>query len=137
MTFSELTQTIQGGTLEARDRNRHIMEYQLRFALPLACLALGLLAAPLGSCFQHGHRMGGVILGLGLFLSYYVLLTGARGLGENGFLPPKLATWIPNLLTLCLGLYLWVKVQRETPLRLFLLLRSWQFRLTQLRKKRG
>ena len=81
--------------------------------------------------------MGGVILGLGLFLSYYVLLTGARGLGENGFLPPKLAIWIPNLLTLCLGLYLWFKVQRETPVRLFLLLRSWQFRLTQLRKKRG
>jgi lipopolysaccharide export system permease protein len=137
MTFSELTRTIQGGTLEARDRNRHIMEYQMRFALPLACLVLGLLAAPLGSCFQHGHRMGGVILGLGLFLSYYVLLTGARGLGENGFLPPKLATWIPNLLTLCLGIYLWFKVQRETPVRLFLLLRSWQFRLTQLRKKRG
>jgi len=137
MTFSELTRTIQGGTLEARDHNRHIMEYQLRFALPLACLVLGLLAAPLGSCFQHGHRMGGVILGLGLFLSYYVLLTGARGLGENGFLPPKLATWIPNLLTLCLGLYLWFKVQRETPVRLFVLLRSWQFRLRQLRKKRG
>jgi lipopolysaccharide export system permease protein len=135
MTFPELTQTIKGGTLEKRDRNRHIMEYHLRFALPLACLALGLLAAPLGAFFQHGKRMGGVILGLGLFLGYYVLLTGARGLGENGVLPPKLAIWIPNLLTLSLGLYLWVKIQRETPVRLVVLLRRWQLKLRQLLEK--
>jgi lipopolysaccharide export system permease protein len=116
LTMNELQEVISQGGRNPEDRNRHVMEYHLRLALPLACLLLGLLAAPLGSCFRQANRMAGVTLGLSLFLGYYVLLTGCRGLGENGVIPAALAVWIPNSLTLILGSYLWIKMQRETPL---------------------
>jgi len=97
---------------------RYALEIHQRFALPLACLLLGLAGAPLGALFRHRSRMTGITLGLAIFLAYYVALSGGKGLGENGLLPPFIAIWTPNILVLALALYLWIKIQRETPFSL-------------------
>jgi lipopolysaccharide export system permease protein len=78
--------------------------------------------------------MAGITLGLVLFLSYYVLLTGCKGLGNNGILPPALGIWVPNLLAALLDSYLWAKMQRETPMGVVRLWRSCRMRLSSLGK---
>jgi lipopolysaccharide export system permease protein len=93
------------------------LEFHQRIALPLSCLFLGLVGAPLGTLFRQGNRMTGVTLGLGIFLIYYVVLSAGKGLGENGVVQPIVAIWTPNILTLALALYLWVKTERETPFK--------------------
>lgn len=91
------------------------LELHQRVAFPSACLILGLLGPPLGSLFRQRGRMTGVTIGVGIFLVYYIMLSAGRGLGENEVLPPFLAVWTPNLLSFILAVYLWTKMQRETP----------------------
>lgn len=101
------------------------LEYHRRLALPLSCLLLGLVGAPLGAMFRQSGRMAGITLGLGIFLTYYIVLSAGKGLGENGIISPFFAIWLPNLLTAMVAALLWVKMQREVPLSLGSFSRNW------------
>jgi lipopolysaccharide export system permease protein len=113
MSLGELYAKI-GDPSERLDRS-YSLEFHQRLALPLSCFLLGLIGAPLGALFRQRNRMTGITLGLGVYLGYYLLLSAGKAFGENGLLPIVAACWIPNLATLVLGVYLLVKVQRETP----------------------
>jgi lipopolysaccharide export system permease protein len=95
----------------------YALEFHQRLALPLSCLLLGLVGAPLGAVFRQRQRMTGVTLGLSIFLIYYLILSAGKGIGENGIVPPSLSIWTANALTLVTACYLWVKVHRETPFK--------------------
>ncbi len=94
------------------------LELEQRIAFPTACLFLGLLGPPLGSMFGQRGRMTGITLGIGIFLTYYIMLSAGRTFGYNGMISPFFAVWTPNLLCIILGVYLWTKLHRETPFRL-------------------
>jgi lipopolysaccharide export system permease protein len=115
MSLSELNRLFHSKS--PKPLYRYALEFHQRLALPLGCLFLGLVGAPLGTLFRQGNRMTGVTLGLGIFLIYYVVLSAGKGLGENGVVQPIVAIWTPNILTFVLALYLWVKTERETPFK--------------------
>ena len=96
-------------------------------AIPFACTVLGLLAPPLGSRFRQANRIVAVLVGISLFLGYYVLLSAGKGLIKSGLLAPSVGMWTPNLVTLALALALWVEAQRERPLGIL----SWFPRVYQ------
>lgn len=79
------------------------VEIQKRWALPAACLVLGLFAVPLACLFEGLERQWGVLLALGFFLFYYTLLSLGLSLGETGALDPRLGLWLPNGAFLLLG----------------------------------
>ncbi len=109
MTMSELKQAMK------RSRNPgYALEFHKRIALPFACLFLGFAAAPLGALFQRGNRMSGVTLGIAVFLSYYILFSIGKALGDEKILPPVVGIWLPNLAVCALAVYLWKKIHRET-----------------------
>jgi lipopolysaccharide export system permease protein len=113
MTFQELREAIGSGQLDRRSYNLYVMEYHQRLVMPLACLLLGLLGAPVGASAPKANRMAGLTMSLFLFLAYYVGLTAGLGLGKNNLLHPVLAVWLPNAVTLVLAVVLWMRVQRE------------------------
>ena len=97
------------------------LELHQRIAFPSACLLLGLLGPPLGSFFRQRGRMTGITIGVGVFLTYYILLSAGRTFGESNLVSPFFAVWTPNLLSFVLVVYLWAKIHRETPFYLALL----------------
>jgi lipopolysaccharide export system permease protein len=97
------------------------LELHQRIAFPSACLLLGLLGPPLGSFFRQRGRMTGITIGVGIFLTYYILLSAGRTFGESKLVSPFFAVWTPNLLSFALVIYLWTKMHRETPFYLALL----------------
>lgn len=116
MSITELVQKIrQGGQ---HPDSHYAIEIQRRLSLPVGCLLLGLLGAPLGALFRPRSRMSGITLGLVAFLAYYVILSLGNGLGKNNLLPSFFAAWLPNFLTLLLACYLWFKTQKETPFQM-------------------
>lgn len=138
MTLKELLQMIRKAGLKPGVGIRYALEFHQRLALPLSCLLLGLMGAPLGALFRQRSRMTGMTLGLGVFVAYYIMLSAGKGLGENRILSPFLATWMPNILTFSIAAYLWIKTQRETPftfatkcarIHSILLMRAKAFRL--------
>jgi lipopolysaccharide export system permease protein len=97
------------------------LELHQRIAFPAACLLLGLLGPPLGSFFRQRGRMTGITIGVGIFLTYYILLSAGRTLGDSKLVPPFFAVWTPNMLSFVLVVYLWTKMHRETPFYIALL----------------
>lgn len=96
----------------ARDRGersenfhrRVLIERHKRFALPAACLVLGLFALPLALFFQGMKRQYGLLVALGAFFVYYILLTAGMSLAEGGKVPPWIALWTPNILFFVLSI---------------------------------
>ncbi len=94
MSLAELRRGVAASP-EAARRHRLRMEIQRRFALPVACLVLGLVAVPLGATSRL-ERGTGIAFGLGVFLLYYLLLTAVWSASQAGTLP-SWSVWLPNL----------------------------------------
>ena len=91
-----------------------ITEYHKRLAMPLGCFILSLLGLPLALFTRHGRKPLGLPLGLGFFIIYYAMLTGATGYAENspGFLVAPLM-WLPNIIFAVLTTYFLRQVASE------------------------
>jgi lipopolysaccharide export system permease protein len=101
------------------------MDLHKRFALPLACLVLGLIAVPLGVQVNLKGRNWGIVMGLAVFLAYYVLLTAAWSFGDSRLYPPGLGMWMPNVVIGSLALYMIRQTNRERPIWLIDLFNRW------------
>jgi lipopolysaccharide export system permease protein len=91
------------------------VQYYKKFSIAFACLAMGLLALPLGIQGRHSKKALGIGFGLIFFLLYYILLSVGSTLGETGRYPPLLAMWMPNVVLGGFGLYLLVRSANEKP----------------------
>ena len=110
MSLKELNDSFQSKDSEYILR---LITYHKKFAIPFACIALSLLAMPLGIATQTRKRSYGVILGLIFFLVYYVLLSVSLGIAETSVLPPVFCIWAPNLLITLLAIYLLFRATKD------------------------
>jgi len=97
MSISELTRQLKKTKKGTVRHNILTMELQRKFSIPLACFLLGLIGLPLGLMMRAKGRSWGIALSIGIFMTYYILLSAADSLGETGKLNPGLAIWIPNM----------------------------------------
>lgn len=74
-----------------------------RIAFSFGSLIFVFLGVPIAILVQRGE----IVLSFGIAMSaaslYYILFVGAKTLAYQGFLPPLLAFWLPNILLLGLG----------------------------------
>jgi len=122
MNLSELRMYLN--TAKKKDAQYYVtlIEFHKKFSIPFACLALGLLAVPLGVQSNITKRSAGLGLGLVFFLFYYLLLSAGLVFGETGIYPPAIGMWVPNMVMGGLGLFLLVKTANERPLKFYSLL---------------
>ena len=92
------------------------MKFHEKFSIPFACLALGLLAIPLGLQSKTDKRSLGIMLGLVLFLLYYLMLTIGWSFGQTGIYPPIIGMWVPNVVMGGFGLFLLIRSAKDRPL---------------------
>ncbi len=87
-------------------------EYYKRFSMPLASLILTLIGVSLASRKIRGGM--GVNIGIGLALSALFILfsTLSSTFAINGSMNPLLAVWLPNILFLITGLFLYTKAPK-------------------------
>ncbi len=95
---------------------RYLTEFHKRLAIPVGTFVLGMLAAPLGILFGRAGLSGGVAIGLGTFLAYYLLIIFGGNLAESGVVPAT-ALWFPNLLFGIMALWLWRLLSRRGPIQ--------------------
>ncbi len=86
------------------------------FAIPAACLVMGLLSLPLGFTNRHGGSSSGFAISIGVIVAYYVLLSQGEDAARLGKLSPGLAMWLPDMLLLAIGLLLLVARNRDRSL---------------------
>ena len=91
---------------------------QRRFALPVATLVFGFLAAPLFFLRRSFSRAGGGVLGLVATGAYYGLVQLGEGLVSGGRVGAAAAAWLPNAVLLALGVVLFFRARAESVLGL-------------------
>jgi len=121
MNLVELRNYLNNSTSRDNKYYNALMELHKKFSIPIACFALGLLAVPLGIQSGSTKKSFGLVLGMILFLIYYLLLTAGLVFGETGVCPPVMGMWFPNIAMGGLGLYLLVKTANERQLRIGLI----------------
>jgi lipopolysaccharide export system permease protein len=122
MSVTELRQYIE--RLAGKDEEAyHKAKIALhrRFSIPAACLALGLLAFPLGIQSKSTKRSFGLLACLFFFFLYYLLLAAGYSFGKTGVYPEVIGMWLPNFVITGIGLYFLRQTGKERSLKLYLL----------------
>jgi lipopolysaccharide export system permease protein len=116
MSVGELWATLSREPKGSDRYNRAVVELNQRFAMPMGALILCLIAMPLGLSHRQQGRTWGLIVGLAIFLVYYIVFTASWRLALNFRLDPALAPWTSNFLFFWVALFLWRRTVKERPL---------------------
>ena len=117
MVLSDLRTYLTRNKADNADYFSALLKYYKKFSIPVACLAMGLLAVPLGIQGRHSRKAMGIGLGLFFFLLYYIMLSVGTTAGESGHYPPALAMWLPNGVLGSVGIFMLARSAKEKPIR--------------------
>jgi lipopolysaccharide export system permease protein len=128
MTLDELLSAIKRNGASIQAKREFQLELHRRFALPFACFVFAIIGIPLGLQNRRAGKSSGFAICIAILLLYYIFLSTAKTLGQNGLVHPATAMWLPNIVFLALGAYLFRKTAAEESIPIFNLPR----RLTQI-----
>jgi lipopolysaccharide export LptBFGC system permease protein LptF len=106
MTVAQLQTFIRDLSASGLNAVPWAVELQRKIAFPFVTLVMTLLAVPFGVSAGRRGTLYGIGLGIVLALSYWIVSSAFVAIGHSGLLPPFLAGWAPNILTLGLAGYL-------------------------------
>jgi lipopolysaccharide export system permease protein len=115
LSFRQLQQEINAEREKGRDTKARGMEVDLygKIALPIASLIFGIVGAALGLNTQRG---GGKTVGFGVAIFivfiYWVFYHAMFVVGKNGGLPPALASFLPDIIGVVVGIILAMRASR-------------------------
>lgn len=99
LTIEELNARMKDPKLKAADLVELQTEFHKRTALAFACILFALIGVGLGTTTnRRSGRGGGMVLCIGLIVTYYILYVVMEGLSRKGQLPPYIAMWMTNAL---------------------------------------
>jgi len=103
--------------IEYNDRriDEYLVEINKKYSIPAACLVFVFIGAPLGIIARKGTFGVAATFSLGFFILYWAALIGGEKLADRGFLSPWLGMWMANIMLFLLGVYLTIRMGRETP----------------------
>jgi lipopolysaccharide export system permease protein len=117
MDLGELRSKLKTLREEKKDTTALSMEIHKKFALPFACLVFGIIGIPLGIQPRRSARSYSLILSLGVFLLYYIIISIGEVMVKSALIPAIVGAWLANVILIALGIYLFIKAAHETPIR--------------------
>jgi lipopolysaccharide export system permease protein len=121
--FSE-AQSVQGSLRslaeryreESKNVRRYSIEYQKKFTLSAACLALFLIGAPLGAIIRKGGLGLPLVVSVIFFLLYYIIATIGEKSAKEGNITPFLGMWMAIFILTPIGIFLSYKAANDSVL---------------------
>jgi LPS export ABC transporter permease LptF/LPS export ABC transporter permease LptG len=135
LVFPELVKRIK-----KQPKNRLLsIEFQRKFALPFACLALAFLALSLGISTKKGGKVSGFIISLGVIFVYYTISITTENMIKKGLLSPFLGMWSANFFLLITGIIFYYFTSKEKTInweRLFVFAGNIKERFRQRKQRK-
>jgi len=97
-----------------QNEQRARLEYQKKFTLSAACIALFLIGAPLGAIIRKGGLGLPVVVSVIFFLFYYIINTIGEKYVKDGDLSPVIGSWIAIVVITPIGLFLSYKAASDS-----------------------
>ena len=94
--------------------HRAILEYQKKFTLSAACIALFLIGAPLGAIIRKGGLGLPVVVSVAFFLIFYIITTIGEKYAKDGDLSPVIGSWISIVVITPIGIFLSYKAATDS-----------------------
>ena len=94
--------------------DQYSVEIYKKYSIPIACIVFVLVGVPLGIMSKRGGFGIAATLSFGFFLLYWAFLIGGEKLADRGLLSPFWGMWSANILLGILGVYLTVRVGKES-----------------------
>lgn len=99
-----------------KSARRYDIEYQKKFTLSAACLALFLIGAPLGAIIRKGGLGMPVVVSVIFFLVYYIISTIGEKSAKDGDVSPFMGMWIAIIVLTPIGMFLSYKAANDSAL---------------------
>jgi lipopolysaccharide export system permease protein len=90
------------------------LEYQKKFTLSAACIALFLIGAPLGAIIRKGGLGLPVVVSVIFFLIYYIISTIGEKSVKDGDVSPLVGSWIAIVIITPIGIFLSYKAATDS-----------------------
>jgi len=94
--------------------DQYMVEVHKKFAIPVACIVFVLIGAPLGIMARRGGLGVGASYSVLFFILYWAFLIQGEHLADRGIISPFWAMWSCNILIGACGVYLLIRMIRET-----------------------
>ena len=111
MSLEQLMEQLQTGT--AKDQSASLTEINKRISFPFSCLAFSLIAVPLGVTTHRRETSMGFLISIVVAFSYFLFIIMAHAVRENPAMHPELLVWLPNVIFIGLGAWLFRRVARQ------------------------
>jgi lipopolysaccharide export system permease protein len=97
-TAAELKEAIVNGRKTGVDTRQLEVALQTRYSVPAACIVFACIAPVFAILFARSGGFAGVLLSIFLVMLYYnVFIVSTDIFGRNGWFPPVVAAWLPDL----------------------------------------
>jgi lipopolysaccharide export system permease protein len=110
MNWQELREYIKGLRQAGFDVSALTVQWHEKLAYPIIIPISMLLAIPFAFLVGTRGAIGGVTLGIGIGIVYWILAKLMEAMGGVGQLPPLLAGWSPDFIFFFAGLYFFFKM---------------------------
>lgn len=94
--------------------HRVVLEYQKKFTLSAACIALFLIGAPLGAIIRKGGLGLPVVVSVIFFLIFYIITTIGEKYAKDGDLSPIIGSWVAIIVITPIGIFLSYKAATDS-----------------------
>lgn len=98
------------------ENRRNRVEYQKKYTLSAACLALFLIGAPLGAIIRKGGLGLPVVVSVIFFLIYYIISTIGEKFVKDGDWSPIIGMWVAIIILTPIGIFLSYKAANDSEL---------------------
>lgn len=95
--------------------DEYMVEIHKKYSIPFACVVFVLIGVPLGVISRRGGFGIAATLSLGFFVLYWASLIGGEKLADRDIISPFIGMWAANIILGALGVYLTIRMGRETP----------------------
>ncbi len=111
LSIEQLLDQLNSGNAWEQSATR--TEISKRFSFPFSCLAFALIGVPLGVTTHRRETSIGFAMSLIVAMLYFLFIIIANTLRGNPELHPELLVWVPNVLFLLLGAWLFRRLARQ------------------------
>ena len=110
---------------QSHQQNKYTLAFFEKFSFPISIIIMFFVGIPLGAIIKKGGYSYSIVVGIIIFLIYYMLNMFGKNSGEEGKIPAALAPWLSTLVLLPLGIYLTVKANKDGEFKAIRNVISW------------
>jgi lipopolysaccharide export system permease protein len=94
-----------------KEKVKWLTKFDGRVAAPWTCLVVVFIAIPFSAAPGRRNLFFGVAGSIFICFAFFILQQVGLAFGMNGYLPPWLAAWLPNLFFAALGIFLTLRIR--------------------------